>query len=135
VANGQLPPLPTQEPARPGIAPAPPPPLVPLTATPPSAAVAGGTGIDFSRGSAALSDSALADVKALAAVRGDHGVAITGYGDATSSDPLAQSDAVGLGISRAQALATALVAQGVPYARLRLNAESAGRGASLRLLQ
>ena len=136
VANGQLPALPTQEPPRPGIAPPAPPPLVPLTATPPTGAPnAGGTGIDFDRGSAALNDAALADVRALAAVRGDRGIAITGYGDATSSDPLAQSDAIGLGLSRAQALATALVARGVPYSMLRLNAESAGRGASLRLLQ
>lgn len=137
VANGQLPPLPTREPPRPGIAPAPPPPLVPLTAAPPAAVPAnpGGTAVDFDRGSAALNDPALAEVKALAAVRGDHGIAVTGYGDATSSDPLAQAAAIGLGLSRAQALATALVARGVPYAMLRLNAESAGRGASLRLLQ
>jgi len=77
----------------------------------------------------------LAEVKALAADRGDHGIAIIGYGGATSSDPVAQSDALSLGLSRAQALATALVAQGVPYAMLRLNAEAAGRGATLRLLQ
>jgi outer membrane protein OmpA-like peptidoglycan-associated protein len=136
VANGQLPALPTQEPARPGIAPAPPPPLVPVTATPPAREPApGGAGIDFSQGSAALNDAALEEVKALAAERGDHGIAVTGYGDATSSDPLAQSDAITLGLSRANALATALVARGVPYSMLRLNAESAGRGASLRLLQ
>jgi outer membrane protein OmpA-like peptidoglycan-associated protein len=136
VANGQLPPLPTEEPARPAIAPAPPPPPVPVTAAPPIApSQARGTDVDFDRGSTKLSDTALADVRALAAMRGDHGIAVTGYGDATSSDPLAQSDAIGLGLSRAQALATALVARGVPYAMLRLNAESAGRGANLRLLQ
>jgi outer membrane protein OmpA-like peptidoglycan-associated protein len=136
VANGQLPALPTQEPARPGIAPAPPPPLVPVTVTPPvPAPTSGGTGVDFSQGSAALNDAALEEVKTLAADRGEHGIAVTGYGDATSSDPLAQSDAITLGLSRANALATALVARGVPYSVLRLNAESAGRGASLRLLQ
>lgn len=136
VANGQLPPLPTQEPTRPDIAPGPPPPAVPVTSTSPLVApTAVGTGVDFDQGSAALNDAALADIKALAAVRGDRGVAVTGYGDATASDPLAQSDALTLGLSRAQALATALVAQGVPFARVRLNAESAGRGASLRLLQ
>ncbi len=96
---------------------------------------AAGTAVDFSQNSAALNDPTLAEVKALAAARGDHGIAITGYGGATSSDPVAQSDALSLGLSRAQALATALVAQGVPYAMLRLNAEAAGRGASLRLLQ
>ena len=62
----------------------------------------------------------------MAADRGDRGIAITGYGGATSSDPVAQSDALSLGLSRAQALATALVAQGVPYAMLRLNAEVCG---------
>jgi outer membrane protein OmpA-like peptidoglycan-associated protein len=137
VADGRLPALPTREPARPDIAPAPPPPLVPVTAMPPAAApfAQGGSEIDFARGSAALDDPALAEVKALAAARGDLGVAVTGYGDAASSDAIGQSDALGLGLARAQALATALVAQGVPYARLRLNAEAAGRGANLRLLQ
>jgi outer membrane protein OmpA-like peptidoglycan-associated protein len=137
VANGQLPALPTREPSRPNIAPGPPPPLVPVTATPPAVAPppSGADTVDFSRGSAALNDAALADVKTIAAARGDRGIAITGYGDTTTSDASGQSDALGLGFSRAQALAVALVAQGVPYARLRLNAESAGRGASLRLLQ
>lgn len=135
VANGQLPPLPGEVPARPGIAPPPPPPLVPATVTPPQALAPTGAIIDFSDNSAALNDPALAEVKALAADRGDYGIAITGYGGATSSDPVVQSAALSLGLSRAQALATALVAQGVPYAMLRLNAEAAGRGATLRLLQ
>jgi outer membrane protein OmpA-like peptidoglycan-associated protein len=91
--------------------------------------------IDFDLGSAALLDRALTEVKNLAAIRGDDGIAITGYGDATSADVTAQSNAVNLGLARAGALATALVAQGVPNARLRLNAEAAGRGATLRLLQ
>jgi len=135
VANGQLPALPDEAPPRPGIAPPPPPPLVPATITPPLATSPPGAIVDFSENSATLNDPALAEVKALAADRGDHGIAITGYGGATSSDPVAQSDALSLGLSRAQALATALVAQGVPYAMLRLNAEAAGRGATLRLLQ
>jgi outer membrane protein OmpA-like peptidoglycan-associated protein len=110
---------------------------MPLTATPPMPDTGhiGGTDVDFDSNSARLNDPALADVRELASIRGDHGIAITGYGDALTSDPLGQSAAVALGLSRAQALATALVAQGVPYAMLRLNAEAAGRGASLRLLQ
>jgi outer membrane protein OmpA-like peptidoglycan-associated protein len=137
VAGGHLPPLPTQAPPRPDIAPGPPPPLVPVTAAPlaPAAPTTGGAPVDFDTGSAKLNDPALAEVRELAAIRGDRGIAITGYGDATTSEATAQSQAVALGLSRAQALATALVAQGVPFARLRLNAESAGRGASLRLLQ
>ena len=119
---------------RPEIRP-PPPPLSPATAVAPSTGPTLGTGINFDRGSAALNDQALTEVKELAAIRGDNGIAVTGYGDAASSDASAQSAALGLGLSRANALATALVAQGVPYARLRLNAEAAGRGASVRLLQ
>ncbi len=126
VANGQLPPLPAEPPPRPGIAPPPPPPLVPQTITPPVAARPPGTVVDFDLGSATLNDPALQEVKALAAERGDHGIAITGYGGATSSDPVAQSDALNLGLLRANALATALVAQGVPYNMLRLNAEFGG---------
>jgi outer membrane protein OmpA-like peptidoglycan-associated protein len=137
VANGQLPPLPTQEPPRPDIAPAPPAPAVPITATPPvvTPPLAAGEQVDFDRGSSTLLDSARAQIKALAAERGDRGIAITGFGDATSAGATEQSDALGLGLSRAQSLATALVAEGVPFARLRLNAESAGRGAALRLLE
>ncbi len=137
VASGQLPALPTQEPPRPDIAPAPPPPPVPITAASPlqSSPPTGAEQVDFNRDSASLLDPALGQVKALAAERGDRGIGITGYGDATSSGATEQSDALNLGLARAQALATALVAQGVPFNRLRLNAESAGRGASLRLLE
>jgi outer membrane protein OmpA-like peptidoglycan-associated protein len=108
-----------------------------VTAIPPSVAPPADPGneIDFVRGSAALTDVALAEVKAMAAERDGRPIAVTGYGDAATSDAIGQSNALNLGFSRAQALATALVAQGVPYARLRLNAEAAGRGASLRLLQ
>ncbi len=135
--TGPVPALPTQEPTRPNISPIAPPPAVPITAAPPAATPAplNGTAIDFSRGSASLSDPALSDVKALAAGRGDRGIAVTGHGDAASSDALGQSEALGLALRRAQAVATALVAQGVPYGFLRINAEAAGRGASLRLLQ
>jgi outer membrane protein OmpA-like peptidoglycan-associated protein len=135
VANGRLPALPAGVPPRPGIAPPPPPPLVPPTVTPPLAAPQAGIAVDFAQNSTTLTDPALAEVKALARSRGDRGIAITGYGGATSSDPLVQSNGIKLGLSRARALANALVAQGVPYAMLRLNAEAAGRGASLRLLQ
>jgi outer membrane protein OmpA-like peptidoglycan-associated protein len=102
---------------------------------PPLAAPPDGIAVDFPQNSAQLDDPALAEVKLLAAARGDGGIAITGFGGATSSDAVVQSDGLRLGLSRAQALATALVAQGVPNAMLRLNAEAAGRGATLRLLQ
>jgi outer membrane protein OmpA-like peptidoglycan-associated protein len=135
--SGQLPPLPGQAPARPAIAPPPPPPATTSVARPPieSRDSSGGIPVNFARGSKALSDDALGEVRSLAAAHGERGIAVTGFGDATSSDVHSQSAAVTLGLSRAQVLASALVAQGVPLAMLRLSAESAGRGASLRLLQ
>jgi outer membrane protein OmpA-like peptidoglycan-associated protein len=136
-AGVPLPPLPTQEPARPGFAPGPPPPLTAVTAAPPREVPRPGAGslVDFSAGSTDLTESALDLVKTLVAARGEHGIAVIGHGDAASVDPLVQSQALDLALRRAQSLATALVAQGVPYAALRIDAEAAGRGASLRLLQ
>jgi outer membrane protein OmpA-like peptidoglycan-associated protein len=74
-------------------------------------------------------------VKAFAARRGASIVSVTGHGDAASSDPAAQNAAVSLGLSRAQAVADALAASGVPASAIRVGAEAGGRGASLRLLQ
>ena len=135
--SGPLPPLPIAEPPRPNIAPAPAKPAPALSAAPPPEAPRplDGTQIEFDARSAALGESAIARVNELAAIRGARGIAVTGYGDARASDPLTQSEALDLALRRAQTLATALVAQGVPNAFLRVNAEAAGRGASLRLLQ
>lgn len=133
--TGQLPALPVAEPARPNIAPAP----RPAAAQPPPPAPAAhpieGTPVDFDPRSAAVREGALAIVQQIAAAHGDRGIAITGYGEASSSDPLGQQAALDLALRRAQAIATALVAEGVPNKFLRVNAEAAGRGAALRLLQ
>lgn len=91
--------------------------------------------IEFTLRSAALNDAALDQIKALAATRGERGIAITGRGEAAGSDPLAQSDALTLALARAQSVSTALAALGVPGSAMRLDAEAAGRGARLRLLQ
>ena len=85
--------------------------------------------------SAALNSTALEQINTLAATRGTRGIAITGYGEAASADPLAQAAALELALDRARAVSTALAAQGVPGTALRLNAEAAGRGVRLRLLQ
>jgi len=69
------------------------------------------------------------------AKRGGKAIAITGYGDAASSDPDAQSAALTLGLSRAQAIVDSLKAAGVPGDAIRIGAEASGRGASLHLLQ
>jgi outer membrane protein OmpA-like peptidoglycan-associated protein len=70
----------------------------------------------------------------LAAHRGTLAVAVTGYGDAASPDPLVQRSALALGIARAQAVAAALTGAGVPDAALRIAAEAMGRGATVRLV-
>ena len=135
IAEAPLPALPEQEPPRPGVAPMPPPPLVSAAAIPPSPArVDGGIDIEFGRDSAALGTQALTEIKSAAAVRGDHGIAVTGRGETATADPSVQTAALELAMARAQAIATAFVAEGVPRSVLRINTESAGRGAAIRLL-
>ena len=138
-ANGSIPPLPTQEPARPDIAPGAAPPLVPITAAPPHARRRRqrGTGDRLlPRLGRRSTIRALTEVKALAAARGERGIAVTGYGDATSSDA-----AGAVGRARPRRCAARRPWRPRWWRRacrmrcLRLNAESAGRGASLRLLQ
>jgi outer membrane protein OmpA-like peptidoglycan-associated protein len=130
-----MPPMPTEPPPRPGIAGAAPPP----TPEPPEPAPTptGGTAarIGFPPGSAALSPEDAASVKQFAGKRGNATIVVTGYGDAAGSDLAAQTTALSLGLSRAQAVANALTAAGVPLAALRVGAEAAGRGARMSLLQ
>ena len=64
--------------------------------------------VTFVNGSAALPSTATDTLKQLAARRGSGIIAVTGYGDAASDDPDAQSAALALGLSRAQAMAAAL---------------------------
>ena len=74
-------------------------------------------------------------MKQLAARRGAGTIVITGYGDDTASDPDAQSAALTLGLSRAQAMASALIAAGVPGSAVQVDAEATGRGGTARLVQ
>ncbi|MGE0222984.1 MAG: OmpA family protein [Acetobacteraceae bacterium] len=137
LSTGPLPPMPSAPPPRPGVAPAPPgPPPAAIAPIPPfGSADAGSAIVGFPPGSATLSPTAAEAVKQFAAKRGSASVVITGYGDAVSADPGAQTAALSLALSRAQTVANALAAAGVPQAALRVGAEAAGRGASLRLLQ
>jgi hypothetical protein len=89
----------------------------------------------FLDGAANLSQPATDEVKAFAAKRGNATIGVTGYGEAASSDPPAQSAALTLGLSRAQAIVDTLKTAGVPGNAIRISAEASGRGASLRLLQ
>jgi outer membrane protein OmpA-like peptidoglycan-associated protein len=91
--------------------------------------------IGFAPGSAALTPDEAAAVKQFAAKRGTGTTAVTGFGDAAGSDLTAQTTALSLGLSRAQAVANALTAAGVPQASVRVGAEAAGRGARMLLLQ
>nr|WP_294503285.1 OmpA family protein [uncultured Rhodopila sp.] len=116
---------------------APPPPVAAVVPPPMPPATPGisSASIVFVEGSAALSPPAADEVKSFAASRGKGVIVVTGYGDSTSSDPSAQSAALGTGLARANAIADALKADGVPADAVRVNAEASGRGASLRLLQ
>jgi outer membrane protein OmpA-like peptidoglycan-associated protein len=134
-AAGPPPELPAAPPPRaPDAPPAPvaaavPPPMPPTTPGISSASIV------FVEGSTALSAPAADEVKSFAAGRGKGVIVVTGYGDSESSDPSAQSAALGIGLARANAIADALKTDGVPADAVRVNAEASGRGASLRLLQ
>jgi outer membrane protein OmpA-like peptidoglycan-associated protein len=82
-----------------------------------------------------LTQPATDEVKAFATKRGNGTISVVGYGDATSSDPDAQSAALTLGLSRAQSIVDALKAAGVPGNAIRVSAEASGRGASMQVLQ
>lgn len=82
--------------------------------------------IGFPAGSDALPATALPALRAVAGRRGSHPLGVVGQGEGDGSLDLA--------LRRAQAVAAALVAAGVPPAAIRLSADAAGRGARVRLL-
>jgi outer membrane protein OmpA-like peptidoglycan-associated protein len=90
--------------------------------------------VTFANGSAALPATGATTLKQLAAQRGNGIIAVTGYGDAASNDPNAQSAALTLGLSRAQAMAAALTSAGVPSSAVQVAAEAIGRGGSARVV-
>jgi outer membrane protein OmpA-like peptidoglycan-associated protein len=106
--------------------------------TPPPPPAAGSTGavnVTFVNGSAELPSAAADTLKQLAARRGSGVIAVTGYGDAASDDPGAQSAALALGLSRAKAMAAALASAGVPASAVQVDAAAIGRGGAARLVQ
>jgi outer membrane protein OmpA-like peptidoglycan-associated protein len=90
--------------------------------------------IAFPTGSAELPTAGLSALRGLAARRGPGSIAVTGYGDAASSDPTAQSAAMPLAWDRAQAIARALLVAGVPSTSLRIASEASGRGGVARIV-
>lgn len=135
-APADLPPLPNEPPPRPGATaePATPPASVPL-APAPQPAGRDAASLSFDPGSPVLTPATEAAVKQFAAHRNGHAIALTGYGDATSSMPEAQATALSLAGARAKAVASALQAAGVPASAIQLASEAAGRGVYARLLQ
>jgi outer membrane protein OmpA-like peptidoglycan-associated protein len=91
--------------------------------------------VTFVTGSAELPASGTDTLKQLAGRRGSGIIAVTGYGDAASNDPDAQSAALALGLSRAKAMAAALTAAGVPASAVQVDAAAIGGGGTARLVQ
>ncbi|MGI4977466.1 MAG: hypothetical protein ACRYG6_11030, partial [Janthinobacterium lividum] len=93
-----------------------------------------GTPVRFQQGSAVLLPDQAGVLRALAGRRGKAPVSVTGYGDAGADTPDAQSDALSLGLQRAQAMSAVLGTYGVPADAIRIAAEAFGRGGTVRLL-
>ena len=123
---------PTAAPARTPAAAAPP--VAAAATTRPATAGNAPVAVAFAPGSATLPPGSADVLRGIAARRGSAAIAVTGYGDAASADPSAQAAAVSLGLSRAQAIAAALASDGVPATAMRLDAEAAGQGGTVRLL-
>jgi outer membrane protein OmpA-like peptidoglycan-associated protein len=105
------------------------------SAPPPTADATNTVSVTFVGDSSELPATAANTLKQLAARRGNGIIAVTGYGDAASSDPAAQSAALTLGLSRAQAMAAALASAGVPRSAVQVDAEAIGRGGAARLVK
>lgn len=133
-ATGPMPSVPAAPPSPPnlpgigGAGDARPAPVRPLPAPLP------GMPIAFPPGSAMLPVSSVPAIQAAAARRHGRAVLVTGYGDATSGEPLAQAAALPLALQRAEAVAAILRQAGVPASAIHLTGEASGRGARLRLL-
>ena len=89
----------------------------------------------FASGASEIPPSAAAPLRALAGRRGNGLIEVTGFGDAPDASPDAQAAALKLGLSRAQSIAAALVADGVPATAVQLDAQAIGRGGTARLVQ
>jgi hypothetical protein len=90
--------------------------------------------LTFAPGSSLVPTAALPSLRAFAGKRKNGVIAVTGRGEAASSNPDVQAAALALGLDRARAIAAALTANGTPPSAIRLATEAAGRGAYLRLV-
>ena len=101
----------------------------------PSAAPGNIVSLVFITGSADLQQSAADKLRQLASRRGNGLIAVTGFGEAASNDPAAQSAALTLALSRAKAMAAVLTSAGVPPTAVQVDAQAAGQGGTARLVQ
>jgi outer membrane protein OmpA-like peptidoglycan-associated protein len=106
-----------------------------VAAPAPAANPADSLEIEFAPGAASLPPSSLPAIKALAGKRGNRVIEALGRGDAASADPTAQEQGVTLGFARAQAIAAALAANGVPRGAIQVMSVAAGRGGMAQLIQ
>jgi len=140
-ADASMPTIPDAPPSPPqlaGAAPAVVAPTVPPVAPPPPPPVPKPNGppvaIPFAIGSAVVPADSLAPIKLLVKTRGASSIAVTGFGEAASTDPAAQAAALPLGLDRARAVAAVLMANGVPGSAINITAEPQGSGAAARLV-
>jgi outer membrane protein OmpA-like peptidoglycan-associated protein len=111
------------------------PPVPPPAAAPPPVPNGPPVAIPFAFGSAVLQADAMPTIKLLAKQqKAGFSIAVTGFGDGSSSDPQLQTEALPLGLNRARAVAAQLQANGVPATSIRIAAEAQGSGAAARLV-
>jgi outer membrane protein OmpA-like peptidoglycan-associated protein len=111
-----------------------PPPIPPPAAAAAQPAPGAPVEVAFPAASAVLPAQAEADLKALAARRGNRAVVVTGFGEAiAAAETAAQATALPLALDRARAVAVSLQKDGVPAAVIRLAAAPEGAGAIARL--
>lgn len=91
--------------------------------------------LGFPPGSPVLPPESTLSIKALAARRGDHAIAVIGYGDASNAAPQTQTAAITLALARARAVISVLTADGVPAKVISMDAEADGHGALVRLVE
>lgn len=108
---------------------------IPAPAPDLSTAQSGGVLIAFPAGSSDLPPNALVALKVLTQQRAGNAIVVTGYGDVTGTDAVAQSNALPLALERARVVAARLLALGVPPNAIRTNAEAQGRGAAARIVR
>ena len=136
---GALPPLPGSPPPPanlPGASPVPPPPAKQIPPPPAGMPLAAGSiVVPFAPAATTLSPEAAAAVHAAAVqTRPTTRIVVTGYGDAGTSDPSTQATALTPAMLRAQAIARALTAEGIPAGAIASDAQAEGRGGAVRLV-